>query len=165
MDKLFERLASDPTHGGWETLAAFATVCAAIIAVGALIGVAFQVHGGRITEREATAHNIWMDYLKLAFENPEFAAPSLSALRVDGRLEKYEWFVSVVLFGAEQILMSHARHRPWGRIIIDQMRYHIEYIQSRQFRELYYPHSSRQVRRALDQACALGPFAENVAAE
>jgi hypothetical protein len=153
-----EYLSTTPIKPGWETLAAVATVAAAFFALVALVGVTFQIRASRSIEREAIAHQIWRDYLVLAFENPNFAAPNLTKIRAEGTLEKYEWFVSVMLYGAEQILMSRARSRPWKNVIRDQIRYHYDYITTDQFQNFYLPHYSDSVKEVIGDAISAGRF-------
>ena len=95
-----------------EFLTAFGAIATASVAAWAGI---YAVN----SQREATAKDIYRDYLKLAFENPEFANPSeffwdLSSLKKN---EQYRWFVAFMLNSCDEIARSELRGKGWREII------------------------------------------------
>jgi hypothetical protein len=61
--------------------------------------------------RKARAYEIWGQYLRLAFEHPELTEKSWTEMvgvaKATGdytQIEKFEWFTSIMVFSAEEIL-------------------------------------------------------------
>jgi hypothetical protein len=79
----------------WECLVELAKVAPIITALVAALGVyvAFtQLRNNRVNQRETTAKGIFREYLKLAFENPQFAEPNYQELKKDREeFSRYSW--------------------------------------------------------------------------
>jgi hypothetical protein len=120
----------------WENadkLGALATVATATIAVIALIFAAKQIAAGKASQREATAKDIYRDYLKLAFEHPDFAYPGERDLKQDN---EYRWFVAFMLNSCDEITECLPGNELWRKTILEDLRLHTDYLNSRQFSEI-----------------------------
>jgi len=129
----------------------FASVVMAVTAVLAWVTAVGAVLVGRKSQREATAKDIYRDYLKLAFQNPEVAEPRKGdALRE----ERYRWFVAFMLTSCDEIV----RIRPgkdWRKAIFKDLESHLDYLRSDLFIEdggwpLYSPELKRIADEAFD---------------
>jgi hypothetical protein len=73
---------------------------AALAAIGGLWFAGVQIRSARDIQREATAHDIWMNYEQSGLEYPKYANPELSVLdynkkTLDGERQlfyEYAWF-------------------------------------------------------------------------
>jgi hypothetical protein len=133
-----------------EKLGGLATVVAALVAILATCIAVLALLTGRNSQREATAKDIYRDYLKLAFDNPEIAI----AHRADrGQEEKYQWFVAFLLTSCDEIVRIMPRDKTWRKGIRIDLKPHLEYFRSREFEEdggwdLY----SRKLKAIADEA-------------
>lgn len=157
----------------WGDVATWATVVIALLGLG---GVWWQIRAGRLAQREATAYAVWTQYLHLAMEHPVMAAGCAESISSTDR-ERYEWFVSILLFGAEQVLeivradkevvdrlitpsVSERRSSDadlWAATIWAQLRYHHSYLSDlceRDGHRIYTPVLSSMMEKA---AVARGP--------
>ena len=115
-----------------ERLGGLATVAAALIAILATGIAVWALLSGRSSQREATAKDIYRDYLKLAFDNPEIA----SGRRVDKAMEeKYEWFVAFLLTSCDEIVRIIRGDETWRKGIRVDLKPHLEYLKSPEFDE------------------------------
>lgn len=131
----------------------WASVITAGIAFVALIGAIWQVKVSRTSQREATASQLYANYLALAVANPMLAGGYVSAPPngdVNEEFERYEWFVSLMLHAFEQILDLTSGDLVWQQAISDQIKYHEEYLSSPRFVSSHYSAS----------LCALFPRAQ-----
>jgi hypothetical protein len=112
-------------------LADLAQVGTFFVAVFAL-GVAYvQITAGRESQREATAKDVFRDYLCLSFENPEYGTPSKNL----NQNEKYRWFVAVALNACDEIAISVLPDESWQKVIRGVLVLHREYLVSAEFQE------------------------------
>jgi hypothetical protein len=85
-------------------------------------------------QHEATAKDIYRDYLKLAFDNPEFANPHAFDNPSDlNKNEKYRWFVAFMLNSCDEIARSKSRDKGWRKTILEDLRFHKDYLKSQEF--------------------------------
>ncbi len=104
-----------------------------LIAIGA-VGLAYwQVTAARRAQREATAKDLYRDYLRLAFENPKLAVPDPEDEKLIQQ-EKYRWFASILLNACDEILYC-IDDDVWRSVIITELGYHTSYLQSKFFIE------------------------------
>jgi hypothetical protein len=112
-----------------EILGGLGTVAIALIAVWTAIKAVNS-------QREATAKDIYRDYLKLAFKNPWFANPrefnDPSNFRKN---EQYRWFVAFMLNSCDEIARTKSRDKGWRKTIRLDLRMHAEYLKSPEFDE------------------------------
>jgi hypothetical protein len=90
-----------------------------------------------VSQREATASELYGNYLTLAVEYPMLARGHIPVPPDDGKVdeefERYEWFVSVMLHAFEQILDLTKGDQVWLTAISDQINYHEDYLSSSRF--------------------------------
>jgi len=119
-----------------EKLGGLATVITAIVAVAAAIFAWRTIESSRASQQEATAKDIYRDYLRLAFDNPKLANPR--AFENPERLkqdEKYRWFVAFMLNSCDEIARSQPEDNSWRKAIIEDLKFHVDYLKSSQFKE------------------------------
>jgi hypothetical protein len=87
------------------------------------------------SQREATAKDIYRDYLKLAVANPRLANPRDFEISKDDRkqLERYRWFVAFMMNSCDEIARTRGRDEGWRNTIIEDLKMHIEYLRSPEF--------------------------------
>jgi hypothetical protein len=112
-------------------LADLAQVGTFFVAVFALAVAYVQITAARESQREATAKDVFRDYLRLSFENPEYGAPSKN-LNQD---EKYRWFVAVALNACDEIASSVLPDESWQKVIRGVLVLHRKYLVSAEFQE------------------------------
>jgi hypothetical protein len=142
--------------GDW--IVAGATIFVGLVAIIAILC------AGR-SQREATAKNIYRDYIKLAFEHPDLANPSRSGLNVTEILpplssassdderaawkrdERYRWFVAFMLNSCDEIASTQRRNASWHTAIFGDLELHRDYLMCAKFRDDGgWPLYSRQLR-------------------
>jgi len=136
-------------------------VAASVTAGVAFVALCVAIWQVSVTKREARltlAKSLYKDYLALAMQNPCFSSPSYpkSAPRLKefstdrDKYEQYEFFVSYLLFAAEEILDLVGTSSPeWHATLASQLRYHALYLQSADLQE---SHLSKAVLRLRDRA-------------
>jgi len=127
----------------WEQLSTLANVVMALAALGALVYAHLQIGEGRRAERRADANELWRETLRLGFDNPKLADPTLNLaefdyvnLTVDGSKEtfqKYELFVDTILNASEEIL-DVSPTREWKAAVRIQLGQHRAYLLSDHFK-------------------------------
>jgi len=97
-----------------------------------------QIEEGRLTIRrqieadhqeqgESTAKSIFREYLRLAFEHPDLAAPDYPKLAAEpDKYQKYSWFVAHLLWACEEIL-QYEKGEIWKKNLQRNVDYHREY--------------------------------------
>ena len=131
----------------WDELSTLANVVMALAAVGALVYAHLQIGEGRRAERRADANELWRETLRLGFDNPKLADPTMHladfdyvALTVDGSKEtfqRYELFVDTILNASEEIL-DVSRTKEWEAAARIQLRQHRAYLLSDHFKSSGY---------------------------
>ncbi len=126
----------------WENAEKIGTVLTAASAVAALVYAHLAITESRRAERHANAHELWRDYLRLAFDHPKLADPTLHLsdfdyhkLTVDGSSElfqKYEWFVGTLLDACVEIL-DFMPSKEWRATLRSQLKLHRDYLRSPHF--------------------------------
>lgn len=115
----------------------FSQAITAAFAVLAVMLAAGQIAAMWGSQRQATAKNALERYLEVSFENPTFAYPTLLG-DFDHKLktiagsretyERYEWFVSLMLFAAREIYTS--RSADLVALMNRQIGYHKDYFRA-----------------------------------
>jgi hypothetical protein len=125
-----------------EKLGGFATVGMLFVAIVALAFAIVQICVTRNSQREATAKDIYRDYLKLAFENPKFANPAKFVGTAKGcwknkdewkQDERYRWFVAFMLNSYDEIASTNLRDETWRKVILYDFKFHKDYLSSPEF--------------------------------
>src|ERR1700687_277440 len=144
----------------WNVLTAVSTT---VLAVTAIIGAYFairQIREANRRAREANAHALWSDYLKLAFEHPAFADPTKGLPGFDyenttingskGLCQQYEWFTDFALHSSEEVWAINRDKEWWDRSVRDQIRLHRDYLKSEHYRgEGYLLQHSRDFQKVM----------------
>src|SRR6202030_403452 len=101
-----------------------------------------QIREGKNIQEEATAKDLFRDYLKLAFEYPKLAKPNEFVGEDDGywrqkgawnKDERYRWFVAFMLNACDEIIRSMSQDKVWRKSITEDLKYHEEYLTSDEF--------------------------------
>ena len=90
------------------------------------------------SNRESTAYDLYNSYLEMAYEKPDFAEPKFKYIKDSSQLTGYTWFVSRMLFSAEQIIsldLSNEAMYEWKKTLCIQIGYHKEYFKEKTFEE------------------------------
>jgi hypothetical protein len=132
----------------WDNAEKIGTLLTATSAVAALVYAHLAITESRRAERHANAHELWRDYLRLAFEYPKLADPSLHLaefdyhkLTIDGSAElfqKYEWFMGALLDACVEIL-DYMPTKEWRATMRAQLRLHRDYLRSPHFLHSEFP--------------------------
>ena len=100
-------MTGTPHPAFWQRFGNVAQIVSAVIAVGALGAIYWQVQFNFKLSREANIHEIYRAYLQMAVQYPRLAYPEgenpFAGMNRDERA-RYGWFVSYLLYTCEQIL-------------------------------------------------------------
>jgi len=111
------------------SLSEFATAAVAAVALAFAWA---QVVSVRQSQREATAKQIYMEYIKLAFENPKISSPEKADQEIVKDI-KYRWFVAFLLNACDEILAANENDEGWKEVVRIELSYHRTYLGSRTF--------------------------------
>jgi hypothetical protein len=115
----------------WQRFGNAAQIASAVVAIGALGAIYWQVQFNFKLSRENSVHEIYRAYLQMAVRYPSLAYPTDSAAIADMTREeraRYGWFVSYLLYTCEQILASFPADPEWLRTCREQIGYHDAYV-------------------------------------
>jgi hypothetical protein len=112
-------------------LADLAQIGTFFIALFALKIAYVQIVASRESQREATAKDVFRDYLQIAFENPNYATPNPRS-KDD---EKYKWFVAVTLNACDEIAGTVFPDPVWRHVVRGVVKLHEDYLVSAEFME------------------------------
>ena len=130
------------------------TYLPAVSAAVAAIAFAFSVFKNRqdlYRSREVNARGAWDKYLEMAFENPKLALAEIEKFS-SLEYEKYEWFVSRMLYAGEEVLALTNDDRNWKGVIETQIGFHSAYLCGRG--NQYNSHYSSDVQTMLNKVCS-----------
>ncbi len=82
----------------------------------------------REISREASAKAMYMDFLKLSFENPEIAI-AIYDKETPAKKEQYDTYVSLMMLAFEEML-QHDPQNQWRLPVKYSVGYHIEYLKT-----------------------------------
>jgi hypothetical protein len=105
-----------------QRISAAAAVSSFMVAAGALGYVAHQIDQNRAISRETAARQIFRQYLELAVNNPELSVPDLDDMTEPAKRDRYDNFVTHMLFACEEILAAFFKEKGWR----DGCEFHIE---------------------------------------
>ncbi len=130
----------------------FATAAAAAFAIVGIPLVIFQVKATRAIQREATAKQLYRQYLSDCVERPDLVQPDLKRIEKDERMIQYELFVAHMLFSLEEIV-TNVDSEEWKDVAKGQLRRHQKYLNSPRFaKKRAYYHKS--LVRLMDEVSA-----------
>jgi hypothetical protein len=130
----FTSWMSDQLSIAWENAEKIGNLAQVFIVLAAVFALLFarqQIYAARRVRRETTAKEIYRGYLENAFEHPELAIPSPE---MNIAADKYRWFVAILLNASDEILYDTTAY-VWRKVIMAELRYHIRYLQSREFHD------------------------------
>lgn len=150
-----------------DELSAYTTLATAAIAFVALIITYIQLRVSKRESRLGVAKGIYKDYLALAFANPKFSSASYplhapifkTFANNSEEHERYEFFISYLLFAAEEILELTKNSLTWRATLRDQLRYHALFLDGKDFLEYHY---SSDILTLRDEAIAAYKEGQNV---
>jgi hypothetical protein len=88
-------------HGSIQAASA---IFAALLAVGTVAMVKWQVDASARLQKEQSARDIYREYLNISISKPEFADPDYCAIKASNQNASYEAYVSYLLYAGEQML-------------------------------------------------------------
>jgi hypothetical protein len=119
----------------------------------------------RHSQREINSAKSYLDYLRVALENPDLAYPGAIAefdydkqIIGDDRLEfqRYEWFVSFTLASTRLMFQTAKKGTHWHNIAVRQISYHWRYLEkygnTKHFLKRWYS----EQKKIMDEAIKLG---------
>ena len=121
-----------------ELISIISNVTTAVVGVAALVFAVIQLRKNQNNHKESLAKGIYKEYLKMAVEHPHLAYPknrSIEEMKKSNEFDRYAWFVSYALFACDEVLGLSAEREQWRVVIMEQIRFHVEYLSSPEFYE------------------------------
>lgn len=106
-----------------QGLGAVVTALAALVA---LIVVPWQIAANDRSQREASAREIYREFLNITIQRPEMASRDLCAPATPAEAAAYEGYVDYLLYTAEQVLMLGAEG--WEPTLSARLAPHARYL-------------------------------------
>ena len=119
-----------------ERVADYATIISACLAVASVMFVAYQITDFKINHKEALSVATWGDYERYSMDHPELSLMAdtgefdFSRLTLDGsreNFERYEWYVSYMLWACVEI-GEIKKSDDWDTTIAEQLRRHKRFL-------------------------------------
>ncbi|MES2443678.1 MAG: hypothetical protein V4574_12675 [Pseudomonadota bacterium] len=129
-------------------MAALIAAAAAFIGACTFVFTVFKSRTDSRRSREISARAAWETYLEMAFDHPTLGRAGYDPKDADA-FEKYEWFVSRMLYAAEEVLILAPENPNWRVVIKDQIRFHGNYLKTQG--RLYIPGYSPAVRELIKE--------------
>jgi translation initiation factor 2 beta subunit (eIF-2beta)/eIF-5 len=104
---------------------AFASILTLILGLAALVGVKLQIDAAERIQRDQSARDIYREYLNLAMNKPEYAAPEYCKLSGTPQEAGYEHFVEYLLYTAEQTISVDEQ---WSSVFSSALKDHVQYL-------------------------------------
>jgi hypothetical protein len=106
---------SQPSIFWWQKYGTLAQMAQAAVALLGFVAILFQIDEIRSNNRAASARQVFLGYIDLAFKNPKFSAPDYDAIKAGSRDQQvqYESFVSYFLYACEEAITAFADKREW----------------------------------------------------
>jgi hypothetical protein len=86
-----------------DGIQAMAGVLTVLLAVGALIGVKWQIDAAERIQQAQSARDIYREFLALSANKPEFATPDYCQLMASSNRGAYTAYVEYLIYTAEQV--------------------------------------------------------------
>ena len=161
----------------WGNIAQIVSACAGIIsscaAIAAVIFVSHQISllGGqfelstkaleqsRENSRQASARSIYLQYMNVAFDHPQFIVPDYPAIAQEPQKKlKYKWFVQYLLWACDEVLLV-LPEAPWINACRYDMVKHLHLFCDefdREMMEQYYSQMQLLIREVMSEAASRG---------
>ena len=142
-------------HRQADEICAYATLATAVVAIVALTIALYHVMVTKHESRRGVAKSIYMDYPALAFANPKYSSasypienPPINEFASDQmEFERYEYFVSYLLFATEEILALTKNDLDWRNTLRDQLKHHAIYLDGSKLPEGHYAEALHGLRK------------------
>lgn len=108
-----------------EAIQAIAAILTFLVALGALIGIKFQLDGARNLAQEQSARDIYREFLSLSIAQPQYAKPEYCSIIGTNQESAYESFVDYMLYTAEQNIDAD---RDWEPVFTEVFANHKQYL-------------------------------------
>ena len=105
--RIFDKISKNA-----EAIQAIAGFLTFLVALGALIGIKFQLDGARILAQEQSARDIYREFLSLSIAQPQFSKPDYCAIVGTPQETAYENYVDYMLYTAEQNIDADLDWKP-----------------------------------------------------
>jgi hypothetical protein len=122
-------LASDMQPDFWQRYGNVSQIAAAVVALAGILAILFQVNAIRTNSREATAQQIYLAYVRLAFDNPQFARPDYDRIKSASADEqtRYRVFVSMLLSACDETL-NYISGSEWKAACAKDVQAHVRFL-------------------------------------
>lgn len=111
-------------------VAAVATVCMAWTACRALYVAKIQIGAASLSQKKATATNIYSEYLRLAIDHPAESRRDKQNDKISVDDLKYDAFVTYALYAAEEILTLFPDDINWRNALKHDLSHHKDFFNS-----------------------------------
>lgn len=108
-----------------QSIQASAAIVAAVLAIGTIAGVKWQMDAAARLQKEQSARDIYREYLNISITKPEFAQPDYCALSASPQFAAYESYVAYLLYAGEQVLVLG---EGWPDVLHGEMERHSGYL-------------------------------------
>lgn len=139
-----------------NSLKEYATLLGVIIGFITVVIAFEQLKSSKNESRLTNAKQIYKDYLLLAFNNPEFSSLDKNdyfKLKCEKeKYEKYEFFVSYMLFVSEEILELTEYDNNWENTLKTQIKYHYYYLNEKKKDKIYFKMYSDNLNKFIKEA-------------
>jgi hypothetical protein len=142
-----------------------AGILTAAAALSASLGFLFSLwknHRDSLRSREISARAAWEKYLELAFKHPRLA---VGVHKDDKGFEEYEWFISLMLYAMEEVLLYVRSDGAWTATFKAQFYHHADYLRGDDFAsyESGYAPELAAMLTAWDRECTVGMIIVDIA--
>jgi hypothetical protein len=145
----------------WQKHGNTAQMVSAFIAVAGIGALMLQLNAIRNNGREATAQQIYLNYVRVALDNPQFAQPDYDRIKAGDEQDKtrYRWFVSLMMFACDEVL-ENIDSDEWRRSCGYDLSMHVRFLcenADARFLSQFSPRMRQLVAVAVDEARASIP--------
>lgn len=91
-------------HRNAEPLQAVGGFLTALLALGALVVIPWQINQADRIQREQAARDIYREFLNISVQNPKLASADWCVLKEPGEKAAYEAYVEYLLYATEQLV-------------------------------------------------------------
>jgi hypothetical protein len=113
----------------WQRFGNAAQIASALVAMLGFGAVFLQISEIRGNARAASARQAYLGFTELELRHPEFAVPDYGRIReAPDALNRYESFVSYLLYACEEALAAFARQPEWRRTCDYNVRPHLPFL-------------------------------------
>jgi hypothetical protein len=120
---------SDAHASRWQKHGNTAQMVSAFMAVAGIGALMLQLNSIRNNGREATAQQIYLNYVRVGLDYPQFAQPDYDQIKAGGEqdLTRYRWFVSLMMFACDEVL-ENIDSDEWRRSCGYDLRTHVHFL-------------------------------------